>query len=359
LAAWIAQDPVRQQKYGTVLAELRSVSEESNAASQRDVIIRRFPDPNSMPVFVQFVSAATAVKQGKKLSTSERAEVREKIAAALKDREPSHERELLKFFLKAFDELPAGQRFAAADKKFDGKTGKARRDAEAAFAAEIADGADPAATIGAIYDMSWSEIQAKHPFIAGLVDERAALIARTTKFAGSIDRLRLAYMQAMTEMKGIENPYPDANSTLRFSFGNVKGYSPREAEYFTPFTTMKGMIEKDTGVNPFDAPQKLIDLQEAKDFGRYGAGDSVPLNFLTTTDIIGGNSGSPIFNGNGEQVGLCFDGNYEGLGNDFYYDPNFNRTISVDIRYVLFVTEKFGDAKWVVDELKVVGGKKP
>jgi len=118
------------------------------------------------------------------------------------------------------------------------------------------------------------------------------------------------------------------------------------------------MLEKDTGINPFDAPQKLKDLQAAKDFGQYGEGDSVVVNFLSTTDIIGGNSGSAILNGNGEQVGLCFDGNFEGLGNDFYYDAEKNRTISVDIRYVLFVTEKFGNAKWVVDEMKLVGGSK-
>lgn len=356
LAAWIAQNPARQQKYGTVLSELKALSEESNAAAKRDVIIRRFPDPNSMPVFVQIVTAATAVKQGKKLTSAERDVKRAEIAEALKDREPSHEREMLKFFFKAFDDLPAGQRFAAADQKFGGKTGKARRDAEAAFAAEIADGELVSSNkIDDIYEMSWQEIQKKHPFVAGLVDERTALAGRTAKFGGSIDRLRLAYMQAMTQMKGVATPYPDANSTLRFSYGNVKGYSPREAETLTPFTTLKGMIEKDTGENPFDAPQKLIDLQESRDFGRYGSGDSVVLNFLSTTDIIGGNSGSPILNGNGEQVGLCFDGNYEGLGNDFYYDPNYNRTISVDIRYVLFVTEKFGNAKWIVDEMRVVG----
>jgi hypothetical protein len=195
-------------------------------------------------------------------------------------------------------------------------------------------------------------------FARGLAQERAALAARSAKFAANIDRLRLAYMQALTEMKGITTVYPDANSSLRFSYGNVKGYSPREAEFRTPFTTLKGMLEKDTGVNPFDAPPKLKGLQAAKDFGRYGEGDTVVVNFLTTTDIIGGNSGSPILNGNGEQIGLCFDGNFEGLGNDFYYDPDKNRTISVDIRYVLFVTEKFGDAKWVVDEMKLVGGRK-
>jgi hypothetical protein len=359
LATWIAQNPARRQKYGTVLSELKALSEETNAASKRDVIIRRFPDPNSMPVFVQIVTAATAVKQGKKLTSAERDAKRAEIAEALSKREPAHEREMLKFFFRAFDELPAGQRFAAADQKFGGKTGKARRDAEAAFADEIANGelVSPG-KIDNIYEMSWRELQDKHPFVAGLVDERTALAARTTKFAAAIDHLRLNYMNAMMEMKGVATPYPDANSTLRFSYGNIKGYSPREAETLTPFTTLKGMIEKDTGENPFDAPRKLIDLQESKDFGRYGSGDSVVLNFLSTTDIIGGNSGSPILNGNGEQVGLCFDGNYEGLGNDFYYDPNYNRTISVDIRYVLFVTEKFGNAKWIVDEMKVVGGPK-
>ena len=158
-------------------------------------------------------------------------------------------------------------------------------------------------------------------------------------------------------MRGV-TPYPDANSTLRFTYGNIKGYSPREAEYRSPFTTLTGMFEKDTGVNPFDVPQKIKDLYAAKDFGRYAENNNVVVNFIATTDIIGGNSGSPVLNGNGEQVGLVFDGNYEGLGNDFYYDPNRNRTIAVDIRFVLWATEKVGGAKWVVDEMKLVGGPK-
>ena len=358
LATWIAADPARQKRFGNVLPELKALSEETNAASKRDAMVRRFPDPNSMVIFGQMVAAATAVKQGRGLNATQRAGKAAEIAEAIKNREAAHEREMLKFFFKSFDELPANQRFATADTKFGNKTGKSRREAEAAFAAEIADGPYTSATkIADLYGLSWSEMQAQHPFISGLVDERAALAARGAKFNSNIDRLRLAYMQALTEMKG--GPvYPDANSSLRFSYGNVKGYTSRESEYRSPFTTMKGMFEKDTGVNPFDAPQKLKDLNAAKDFGQFGSGDTVGLNFLSTTDIIGGNSGSPILNGNGEQVGLCFDGNFEGLGNDFYYDYDKNRTISVDIRYVLFVTEKFGGAKWVVDEMKLVGGKK-
>ncbi len=354
MALWIAADPARQKKYGTMLAELKALSEESNATARRDVMIRRFPDPISGAVSGQLVAAATAVKQGRKLRDGDA----EKIREALANREPFFEREMLKFFFKKFDELPIGERLVAADQKFENKKGKARRDAEAAFAAEIVDGPLASAdNIIALYSLSWAEMQAKHPFTAAIVDERQALGARGAKFGANIDRLRQLYMEALTGMRGTTTVYPDANFTMRFSYGNVKGYQSRESEYRSPFTTMKGMIEKDTGEIPFDAPQKLKDLQANKDFGRYGEGDSVVVNFLSTTDIIGGNSGSPILNGNGEQVGICFDGNFEGLGNDFYYDYNTNRTISVDIRYVLFVTEKFGNAKWVVDEMKLVGGK--
>ncbi|MBK9216605.1 MAG: S46 family peptidase [Chloracidobacterium sp.] len=357
MATWIEADPTRQQKYGKVLGELKTLSEETNATQLRDVIMRRFPDPNSMAVFGQIVAAAASVKAGRTLTQAQRAAKLADITKALEGREPAQESAMLKFFFKAFDDLPAGVRFEAADTKFNNLKGKARRDAEAAFATEVAQG--PLVSpehILALYSMSWDALKAAHPFVAGVVDERAALAARGANFASKIDHLRLQYQQALAEMRG-NTPYPDANFTMRFSYGNIKGYSPREAEFRSPFTTMKGMIEKETGEKPFDLPQKLVDLQNAHDFGRYGSGDSVGVNFISSNDIIGGNSGSPILNARGEQVGICFDGNYEGLGNDFYYDPEKNRTISVDIRYVLFVTEKFGGAKWVVDEMSLVGRK--
>ncbi len=364
LAQWIAANPERQKKYGTVFAELKTLSEETNAASKRDVIIRRFPDPNSMPVFGQVFSAVAFTSiPGKILKDSEKAAKQKEIEAAYKNREPVYEFEMLKFFLKAFDDLPTGQKFKPAEDIFGSLTGPARRAAEAAFADTIANGeyASPASVAG-LYGPRTMEFKPEREkilgFARGLADERQALATRTQKFAGNIDRLRVLYMQAMTEMKGTGTTYPDANFTMRFSYGNVKGYRSREAEFRTPFTTLAGMIEKDTGEIPFDAPQKLKDLQAAHDFGRYGSGDSVGLNFLSTTDIIGGNSGSPILNGNGEQVGLCFDGNFEGLGNDFYYDPDVNRTISVDIRYVLFIADKFGGAGYLLNEMKIVGGKK-
>jgi len=353
---WIAADPARQKKYGTVLSELTAITAESNRYAKRDAIGRRIPDPG----MGHFYQVFAAVSTNKMLSDAERAAKLAEIQKQLADYEPTYEREMLKFFLRAFAELPEGQKFDWAEQYFKDKGN--RKAAESAFATNVAEGNYwKAETLAALYGPQTMDYRPERDdvrsFAAALAKEKEAAAARAAVFASKIDRLRLLYQQGMAEMRGV-TPYPDANFTQRFSYGYIKGYQPREAEFRTPFTTMKGMLEKDTGVNPFDMPKKLKDLQAAHDFGRYGSGDSVVVNFLSTTDIIGGNSGSPILNAYGEQVGLCFDGNYEGLGNDFYYDPNVNRTISVDIRFVLFVTEKFGGAKWVVDEMKIAGQSK-
>ena len=359
-AAWVAANPQRQQKYGEVISNLASLSRDYQASGQRDVIIRTLP-PAATPVFRQVMDAIAAVQSGKKLSGEEKQKKLAELQEVYKTREPVLERELLKFFLQKMDELPAGQRFAAADALFNRYEGKERRLAEETFAESIAEkeNFDTPQKIVALYDMSLADMQKRYPnivqFMTAFIQERTAVLGRTNTFNNNIDRVRLLYQQGMAEMTGA-TPYPDANSTLRFTYGNIKGYSPREAVKYSPFTTIKGMIEKDTGANPFDVPQKLKDLQRARDFGRYAEGGSVVVNFLASTDIIGGNSGSPIMNAYGEQVGLVFDGNYEGLGNDLFYSSDVGRTIAVDIRYVLFVTEKFGDAKWVVDEMTIKGG---
>lgn len=356
LATWIAASPDRQKRYGSLLSDLKTLSETTNATQKRDVIIRRFPDPISGSVFAQIVAAQMNQKE---LTGPDRQNKLEAIKQALADRDPFFEVELLKFFLREFDALPAGQKFQPAEDLFGKLTGRARRDAEVKFAESVVNGkwSDPNNLIG-LYGPHTMEYDPALTFAAGVVAERRALAQRSANFAGKIDPLRRAYMDVLTTMQGRTPVYPDANLTLRFTYGNVKGYQSREAEFRTPFTTLKGMIEKNTGEKPFDVPQKLIDLQNAHDFGRYGETDSVVLDFISTTDIIGGNSGSPIMNGKGEMVGIVFDGNFEGLGNDFYYDYDTNRTISCDVRFILFVTEKFGGAKWVVDEIKTAGRSK-
>ena len=123
-------------------------------------------------------------------------------------------------------------------------------------------------------------------------------------------------------------------------------------------TTLKGVIEKDTGEEPFDNPEALTKIFKKKDFNSYFDKNinGVPVNFLHTTDLTGGNSGSPALNGRGEVIGVVFDGNYEAMTTDFVYDPDLTRTISVDVRYVIFITEKLGKADNVLKELEIVGG---
>ena len=118
--------------------------------------------------------------------------------------------------------------------------------------------------------------------------------------------------------------YPDANSTLRVTYGTVKGYEPRDGVYYTPFTTLNGILEKDTGKDPFDAPARELDLIRNREFGSYYVKelDSTPVNFLTTLDSTGGNSGSPTMNGKGELVGLLFDGNWESIISDWDFIPS-------------------------------------
>lgn len=353
-AEWIKANPQRQAKYGQVLPELAALSNNFYKTAMRDRVLRTFPSAGTTPVFKEIYDAVTAVQQGKTLTDEKRAE----IENLYKDREPILEREVLKFFLKAAADLPANQKFQTVEILFNRFQGKERRAAEDAFAESIAESKnfDTPEDIYKLYDMSFNDLKKKYPnivdFVTALARERNEISARTNDYNSKIDALRLLYQRGMAEMKR-QNPYPDANASLRFTYGEVKGYSPREAVIYKPFTTLEGVIEKDTGVAPFDVPEKLKTLQNTKDFGRYGKNGTVPVNFLATTDIIGGNSGSPILNGYGEQVGIVFDGNYEGLGNDIFFNPDYGRTIAVDIRYVLFVTEKFGNAGWILNEMNI------
>jgi hypothetical protein len=170
--------------------------------------------------------------------------------------------------------------------------------------------------------------------------------------------LRL-YMKAQLEVFPEKKMFPDANATLRVAYGKVKGYYPRDAVYYQPFTHLKGVMEKyKPGDYEFDVPQKLIDLYEKKDYGPYGIEDTMPVCYLATNHITGGNSGSPVLDGKGNLIGLAFDGVWEGTMEDIYYNEEICRSIMVDARYVLFVIDKVGGAKRIIEELKIVHPKK-
>src|SRR5699024_2348614 len=175
----------------------------------------------------------------------------------------------------------------------------------------------------------------------------------------SFDRSFRLLVKGLRESKLSPIAYPDANSTLRLTYGTVRplplGDKTNDAE-FNYYTTLKGTIAKHKeGDDEFENPQKLIDLYEAKDYGQYAdKNGELWVNFLTDHDITGGNSGSPVLNGNGELIGIAFDGNIEAMAGDVIFDPELQRTISVDIRYVMFIVDKFAGAKNIIDELDLV-----
>jgi hypothetical protein len=165
-----------------------------------------------------------------------------------------------------------------------------------------------------------------------------------------------AYIKGLMEMNPSKIYYPDANSSLRLTYGSVQAYEPKDAVKFDYMTTLDGVMEKyDPKDFEFNAPKKLIDLYNAKDFGNYKRADGkLPVAFITNNDITGGNSGSPVIDGEGNLIGLAFDGNWEAMSGDIVFDEKYKRTINVDIRYVLFLIDKLGDAPHVVAEMKLV-----
>lgn len=165
------------------------------------------------------------------------------------------------------------------------------------------------------------------------------------------------FVEGTRKMNPRKKYYPDANSTLRLTYGKINPLPPDPTNDASEnyFTTLKGTIAKyQPGDEEFDLPKRLIDLYEAKDFGRYAdKAGHLPINFLTDNDITGGNSGSPVLNGKGELIGIAFDGNIEAMAGDVIFDPELQRTISVDIRYVLFLIDKFAGASHLVEEMTI------
>lgn len=167
--------------------------------------------------------------------------------------------------------------------------------------------------------------------------------------------LQRTYMKAIVELFPNDRIFPDANSTLRVTYGQVKGYVPQDAIYYEPITYLDGVIEKYIpGDYEFDVPQKLIDLYNKKDYGSYAQNGKLPVCFIATNHTTGGNSGSPAIDAKGNLIGLNFDRVWEGTMSDIYYSPDICRNIMVDIRYVLFIIDKYANAQNIISELKLV-----
>lgn len=362
---WLNENPERQKKYAEVLPSLQKAYDELNRIQPGDTLIQQLLGVSDLFEIAGIINTVAAEKDKPQGQRNPNVEIlaqraRAAVPEVLADRLPSYDRQMLAFLLRKAAELPAGQKIEPIEKRFGSLKGDERILAEEQFATAVAESKklSTAESINALFEMTTAQLRELHD---PLLDFAAAVAAlsneagnRTRAFNATAARWRPLLVRGMSEMRG-NKPYPDANRTLRFTHGEVKGYIPKDAAIYQPFTNLSGVIEKDTGREPFDAPEKLKQLFRARDFGPYATpdGQNVPVDFLSTTDIIGGNSGSPILNGRGEQVGIVFDGNYEGLGNDFFYNDAKGRTISVDIRYVLFIADKFGGAGYLLKELDI------
>ena len=188
----------------------------------------------------------------------------------------------------------------------------------------------------------------------------ASVTKKLSGLQARVNQLQRTYMKAQMEVMKEKKFYPDANSTLRVTYGNVKGYQPRDAVKFDFYTYLDGVMDKyKPGDYEFDVPEKLRTLYKNKDFGQYGKNGKMPVCFIAMNHTTGGNSGSPALDANGNLVGLNFDRAWEGTMSDINYDPSICRNIMVDIRYVLFIVDKYAGAGHLVQEMKLVrAGKK-
>ena len=269
-------------------------------------------------------------------------------------------------FLKGYMTQPASERVSALDDAL-GLHDSISVDALSAkldnyYAATQLDKLD---TRLSLMEATPAELEANaDPFIrlaVALYDHELAMEAASKDRAGHRAALQPKYMEAIMAWQKDQGltAYPDANSTLRVTYGNVLGGSPRDGMRYDPFTTLEGITEKDTGGNPFNSPQSQIDLIMAKNYGRYELESikSVPVNFLTDLDSTGGNSGSATLNARGELVGLLFDGTIESVNSDWDFDPRTTRSIHVDSRYILWVMEKVDKANNLLEEMNILNSR--
>lgn len=211
-----------------------------------------------------------------------------------------------------------------------------------------------------IFELSQQEMKALNDpmlnfaFAMQVVRQRLDTLDKT--ISGKFTRLRPEFIEALIEYQSTDF-YPDANFTPRLTYGEVRGYSPRDAVLYDYITSVEGIIEKYTGEEPFNAPAELMNQVQEKDLPNKYVDDylqNVPVNFLHTTDITGGNSGSPVMDANGLFIGIAFDGNWESISADWVFNPLLTRSISVDARYILYILEDIASTNYVYNELTVI-----
>ncbi|NOX89151.1 MAG: S46 family peptidase [Calditrichaeota bacterium] len=361
LQKFINSDNDLKKKYGDLLAKFESEYRKSAQTFERRFLLERFN---------YLAGTIPGIARGIYGTASERAKPEDERNPSFSEKNvkrtiqrlkyrymsyaPEIDKALLKRMLLRIKALPEDQRIKGLDYIFK----------DFASVDEFVDYAyantklTDVAYAQSLYEKSLDELnKSDDPFIKmarALQPETEKLNKEREERRAVLNELEKQYIEVLMAWK--KRPfYPDANRTIRLTYGKVSGYSPRDAVWYEPFTTLHGVMEKETGKFPFIVPEKLKELYRTRDYGQWvdqNLGD-VPVAFLNECDITGGNSGSPVFNAKGELVGIAFDGNWEALTGDWKFEPVIQRAINVDIRYVLFITEKFAGADYILKELGI------
>ena len=358
LLAWA--DEQGKSEYREALNQIRDI-----VADRHDLRFRQWMLNEALRIGIEFVSVPTEINplvEALKGKTADRQKELDQMTAAFrrffdKDYVPEVDKKIAKVMLTEYRRLiphtsqPAY--FAIIDKKYKGDIERFLDDifAKSIFASRE--------NYNKFLKRPTAKALLNDPmilFAQSVENERENLSNSLKSYDAAYNRAHRTYVKGLLEMEKDKKHWPDANFTLRLTYGQVKGYHPRDCVYYTHQTTLDGVMEKEDSTNwEFVVPQKLKDLYHAKDFGRYATKDGrMPVAFCATTHTTGGNSGSPVMNANGELIGINFDRNWEGVGGDIEYLPDYQRSIIVDIRYVLFLIEKYGGAEGLLKEMEII-----
>jgi len=363
---YLESHPEMKKKYGDVLPGIKAVYDELNTYNQKQDMLQ-----NLFYASDCIGQAYTLVKWGMEKSKPDMERepqfqqrnipnIFEELKMAQQNLDVPTDQLMVEMLLSRASNLPDGQKIKAIEKVVQGRTGAEREKAISAFVDELFRNTKVHLEEERVkmFEMTTDELRERHDalldFVMALEKEYSVIDDQFKGFVGAVNQLRPRLIQGMYEWKK-SALYADANRTLRFTYGTVRGYAPADAVRYDYVTTIEGVLEKDTGVEPFAVPERLKKLAESRDFARYAdpRRKTMVVDFLTNHDTTGGSSGSPVINGRGELIGVTFDGNYESMTSDYQYDPELTRCINVDVRYVLVVTEKFGEATNVIQELGI------
>lgn len=367
--AWVQASPERQKKYGKVLDQMDAYLKRYDVFSSRNELLGNIISPYfGSTILSQAYTIYRTVDELQKPDKEREASYQDRNLPYIKQRIQLAERgyvfntdrEFFKHQLKKMMNLPAEKIPVPFRALLAQKSEKAIDEyVDNLYQKTIL--RKPERRLELLEMKPAELLKTGDPFILLAAElEKELKVVREESKAWSQERsdLKKLYEAALLEMKEGQLA-PDANGTIRFTYGPVTGYSPRDAVIYKPITTLKGVIEKETGEFPFHVPDKLKELYRKRDFGRYEDPvlKDVPACLLNTTNVTGGNSGSPTLNARGEQVGIIFDMTYESVIGDYYIIPEWQRSISVDIRYVLFITEKFSGAHHLLKEIGLNGSE--